>query len=325
MFLRYSHDGNSGFGNALTSGDPSNWPINRNWADQSIIGLTSSLTPTIVNDIRFQYNYWNNHNDQSGPGACNSPCVAGGTIPNLFGGAPLAFPNVFTFLGSNMPAIGPNFNAPQGRNTRRFELVEALSWQKGIASVQVRWRPESHQVCWSVGLLHPHVRGRILAGLRSGVIPAAFLAAFPGLPTVLHSDLDAQFLPVLNINSSIFSGVGVGKVSLPGAYDYEKNKHYDQWRMYFQDVWKIRPNSNPQLRSGVECSNRFLQLRFAEAGLPVAHFGDRFRQSRTDEEQLNRISACGRLLLEPVQEQQDRHSRRRRNLLGQHPGLLQAA
>ena len=27
--------------------------------------------------------------------------------------------------------VGPNFNAPQGRNTRRFEVVEALSWQKG--------------------------------------------------------------------------------------------------------------------------------------------------------------------------------------------------
>ena len=30
-----------------------------------------------------------------------------------------------------MPAIGPNFNAPQGRNTRRFELIESLTWQKG--------------------------------------------------------------------------------------------------------------------------------------------------------------------------------------------------
>ena len=65
LFLRYSHDGNAGFGQSLISGDPSSWPHNTNWADQGIIGLTSALTPTIVNDLRFQYNYWGNNNDQA--------------------------------------------------------------------------------------------------------------------------------------------------------------------------------------------------------------------------------------------------------------------
>src|SRR5689334_15996968 len=48
LFLRFSHDGNSGFGQSLEFGDPSNWPHNTNWADQSIIGITSTLTPTVV-------------------------------------------------------------------------------------------------------------------------------------------------------------------------------------------------------------------------------------------------------------------------------------
>jgi hypothetical protein len=119
MFVRYSHDGNNGFSQSLEFGDPSNWPHNRNWADQSIIGITTVFTPALVNDLRLQYNYWNNHNDQAVASDCSLPCVAG------------SLPNIFYFYGSNFPAVGPNFNAPQARNTRRYELVETLSWQKG--------------------------------------------------------------------------------------------------------------------------------------------------------------------------------------------------
>lgn len=125
LFLRISSDINSGFGQALEFGDPSNWAHNTNNASQAIIGLTSSLTPTIVNDLRFQYNYWGNHSLPAVSGDCSAPCVSTG------------LPNVFTFLGGNTPAIGPNFNTPQGRNTRRFELIEAFSWQKGSTGLSL--------------------------------------------------------------------------------------------------------------------------------------------------------------------------------------------
>ena len=230
LFLRYSHDGNAGFGQSLEFGDPSNWPHNTNWADQAIIGLTSSLTPTIVNDLRFQYNYWNNHNNQSVASDCGGPCVAG------------TLPNIFTFVGGNMPAIGPNFNAPQARNTRRFELVETLSWQKGSHRFKFGGdlNPTKSAGLW--GFCTPLCAGAFsptyLTGLFGASAPAIFPAAFKGIKT----DADALNLPVLNLGASIFSGTGVGVVSLPGAYDYDQNKHYDQWRMYFQDVWKIRSN-----------------------------------------------------------------------------------
>jgi hypothetical protein len=245
IFLRYSHDGNAGFGQSLEFGDPSNWPHNTNWADQAIIGLTSSFTPTIVNDLRFQYNYWNNHNQQSVASDCSLPCVAG-LVPNPAGGT-VTMPNVFTFFGSNMPAVGPNFNAPQGRNTRRFELVDVISWQKGAH----RWKfggdlnPTKSAGLWGfctplcVGAFSPdYTRAALVGALGT----PTFNALFPTLPVTLKSDADVLNLPVLNINSSIFSGIGVGGVSLPAAYDYDQNKHYDQWRMYVQDVWKIRPN-----------------------------------------------------------------------------------
>jgi hypothetical protein len=234
LFIRYSHDGNSGFGQSLEFGDPSNWPHNTNWADQSIIGLTSSLTPTIVNDARFQFNYWNNHNNPAVASDCSAPCVAG------------SLPNVFTFLGSNQQAIGPNFNAPQGRNTRRFEFVDTLSWQKGSHRFKFGGdlNPTKSAGLWGfctpmcVGAFSPTYVRAALAGLP----PAVVGALFPTLPTQLKTDADVLNLPVLNIGSSIFSGVGVGNVSLPGAYDHNENEHYNQYRVYFQDVWKIREN-----------------------------------------------------------------------------------
>src|SRR5262249_46918492 len=56
-FLRYTHDGNRAFApndgrnNAL----PSGWSRLTNWADQSVSGLTSVLSPRLVNDLRFSY------------------------------------------------------------------------------------------------------------------------------------------------------------------------------------------------------------------------------------------------------------------------------
>ena len=235
LFFRYSHDGNAGFGQSLEFGDPSNWPHNTNWADQAIIGLTTSLTPTIVNDARFQYNYWNNHNTPAVGSDCTAPCVAG------------SLPNVFYFQGSNQQAIGPNFNAPQGRNTRRFEFVDTLSWQKGSHRFKFGGdlNPTTSAGLWGfctpmcVGAFSPTFTRAALVGALG---QPTFNALFPTLPTQLKTDADVLNLPVLNLNSSIFSGVGVGGVSLPAAYDYDQNKNYNQYRAYFQDVWKVRPN-----------------------------------------------------------------------------------
>jgi hypothetical protein len=234
MFLRYSHDGNNGFGQSLEYGDPSNWPHNTNWADQAILGITSALTPSIVNDVRFQYNYWNNHNLQAVASDCSAPCVAG------------SLPNIYTFLGGNMPAVGPNFNAPQGRNTRRFELIEGLSWQKGNHRLKfgADLNPTSSAGLW--GFCTPMCVGAFsptyLQGIFGPYYPVLQPYLWPKISNVLTSDAQVVNLPVLNIGSSIFSGIGVGDVSLPGAYDYNQGKAYNQYRAYFQDIWKVRPN-----------------------------------------------------------------------------------
>ena len=231
LFLRYSHDGNGGFGPALTFGDPSNWPHNVNWADQSIFGITTILSPTIVNDLRFQYNYWNNHNLPAVPSDCSGPCTAG------------VLPNVVFFVGTNQQAVGPNLNSPQGRNTRRFELNDSLSWQKGNHRMKFGGdlNPTYSAGLW--GFCTPMCLGAVSPTLIRGILPPSLVSLlFPTLPTTLTSDAQVLNLPVFNLTPSIFSGVGVGNVPLPAGYDYGQNKNYDQFRAYFQDVWKIRPN-----------------------------------------------------------------------------------
>jgi hypothetical protein len=229
LFVRFSHDGNSGFGQSLEFGDPSNWAHNINWADQSIVGITSTLKPTVVNDLRFQYNYWNNHNTQAVGSDCQAPCVAG------------SLPNVFTFFGSNMPAVGPNFNAPQGRNTRRFEIIESLIWQKGSHRLKFGGdlNPTKSAGLW--GFCTPMCVGAYSPSYIRATFGPLTSTFFPTLPTVLKTDADILNLPVLNINSSIFSGIGVGAVSTPAPYGYDSQRYYDQYRAYFQDTWKITP------------------------------------------------------------------------------------
>ena len=229
LFLRYSHDGNAGFGQSLEFGDPSNWAHNTNWSDQAILGLTSTLTSALVNDFRFQYNYWGNHNTQAGSSDCTAPCIGG------------SLPNVFTFFGSNMPAVGPNFNAPQGRNSRRFELVESLIWQKGAHRFKFGGdlNPTKSAGLW--GFCTPMCVGAYSPTYIRSKFGSLTSTYFPTLPTVLTSDADVLNLPVLNIASSIFSGIGVGAVSTPAPYGYDSQRYYDQYRAYFQDTWKISP------------------------------------------------------------------------------------
>jgi hypothetical protein len=252
LFLRYSHDGNAGFGQSLLSGDPSSWPHNTNWADQGIIGLTSSLTPTIVNDLRFQYNYWGNTNGQAVAADCTSPCVAG------------SLPSIDIFVGGGPGPVGPNFNAPQGRNTRRFEAVEAFSWQKGSHRLKFGgdFNPTGSIGLW--GFCTPMCTGAFSPTYLKNI---GLASLFPSAPASLTNANQILNLPVFNYPASIFSGVGVGSPSLPGAYDYRQNIGYNQYRAYAQDVWKVKPNFT--LNYGLAWN---AQTGFYPSGVPLPQY-----------------------------------------------------
>ena len=57
LFVRYSHDGNNNSGPFGIAVPPSNFVANKNWSDQSLLGFTSVLSPSVVNDLHFSYWY----------------------------------------------------------------------------------------------------------------------------------------------------------------------------------------------------------------------------------------------------------------------------
>lgn len=235
LFVRYSHDGNTGIGPALTpNSDPSNWADNINWSDQGIIGLTSILTPNIVNDVRVQYDYWSNKNLQTSAGVCSLPCVAG------------SLPTINTILGANI-SVGPNLDAPQARQTRRGELNDSLSWQKGSHRIKFGGDIDRARTAGLWGFCTPFctnlVSPEFLLGTFTRFYGAATMAAlFPTLPSVLHSDADIVNLPIYSTPSSIFNGVGVGQDATPAPYNYGQNLYENQYRAYVQDTWKVKQN-----------------------------------------------------------------------------------
>ena len=98
-----------------------------------------------------------------------------------------SLPNIFTFVGGNAPSIGPNFNAPPGRNTRRFEIVEGLSWQKGSHRLKFGGdlNPTYSNGLW--GFCTPMCVGAFSPTDLKGIWfpPALVGLLFPTLPTTL--------------------------------------------------------------------------------------------------------------------------------------------
>ena len=228
LFARYSHDGNNGFGQVFSpQASPSNWVRNLNWADQSIIGITSTLTPRIVNDTRIQYMYWSNHNSQPNASDCVEPTCIGAGLPGL-----LAI--IGTNLGYGSSAIGINPNAPQTRNTRRYEVNEALTWQLGNHRVKFGGDITRAGNTGQWGFCTPYCEGVLGPGF------SAFGVTAPSTPITKTSDF--YNLPFYSLSSGIFTGIGVGTSSQPPPYRRDESTYESQYRAFVQDTWKLRPN-----------------------------------------------------------------------------------
>ncbi len=214
MFLRYSHDGNNGFGPRSGATLPSNWLVNRNWADQSIMGVTSTLSATLVNDFRFAYHYWNNRNLHPTANEC-AGCLGLG-LPEM------------SIAGTNV-RFGNTSNGPQGRDIRRYNIVNNMTWQRGTHRLRFGGSYENmpFRGFWAFGdpaagqLWGPDI-------MAANRIP---LAAF-GLPSTFTTNADVLRLPL-----AVFA-IGVGDPSQPPPYNKDKAGNNRRYHFYFQDTWK---------------------------------------------------------------------------------------
>jgi len=226
LFARYSHDQNKGFGpqSATLLPLPSNWLQNKNFSDQSVLGVTSVFTPTLTNDFRFNYTYWQNRNLFADENTC----------PSCLG---LGFPEFNTTVGANNFRVGNTQNATQGRDLRRFTFVDTLTWQKGSHRMRFGTELEHAPGTGFWGFCDPGCVGVFMPeGVRNTIGAALTAAIFPNLPTVIRTNDDLLKLPFAG------ASVGVGDPSQPPPYNVDKAKPNNRYRFFAQDTWKVKPN-----------------------------------------------------------------------------------
>jgi hypothetical protein len=239
LFARYSHDGNLGFG-PYGGAQPlqSSWSSNNNWSDQSVIGVTSLLTPNVVNDVRVFYHWWRSLVEIASASQCPAPCVGQGLTSLVAGGSGGA-----GMVGSSTFYAGASDNSPQPRQERSYEIVDNLSWQKGAHRIKFGFDYErivtnnDWEFC-SLGCAGVYSPETTLAQANPGLL-AQYL---PNLPRKVSSTADLLALPVFNTSASIYSGIDMGHGNFPGPYQRSTYNHNDRPRFYVGDVWKVSPN-----------------------------------------------------------------------------------
>jgi len=222
LFARYSHDGNAGLGPAGSQQLPSHWLRNTNWSDQSLLGVTSVLKSTLVNDFRFSYQYWQNRN--LFPSSSDCPDCVG-----------LGFPEV-AVTGTNV-TIGDTSNATQGRDLRKYNVTDSLSWQRGSHSLHFGGEIEHAPGTGFWGYCDPACTVVAPPELVRSSVPAALVAAlFPTLPTKIATNADFLNLPFLG------GVVGIGDPSQPPPYNVDQAKVNNRYRVYAADSWRVKPS-----------------------------------------------------------------------------------
>jgi len=221
LFARYSHDGNSGFGPNGGARPQSNWLRNKNWSDQSLLGVTSSFTSTVVNDFRFGYQYWQNRNLFPTTNEC-ADCIG------------LNLPEV-SVSGTNI-VIGNTSNATQGRDLRRYNITDTVNWQKGTHGIKFGGEIEHAPGTGFWGYCDPACTQVAPPELVRANVPAALVGAlFPNLPTSIRTTADFLNLPFLG------GVVGIGDPSQPPPYNVDKAKVNNRYRLFAQDSWRVTP------------------------------------------------------------------------------------
>ncbi len=219
LFARYSHDGNGSFG-PRGSGMPSNWVKNKNWADQSMLGWTSTPKSSMVNDLRFAYTFWSNRNLDAPAADC----------PNCLG---LGGPQI-TVDGAGF-RIGNQSDSPQGQISRHYILTDNFSWQKG--SHRIRLGGEFDHVALD-GFYAFDSPGQI--NLYSPEEVLAYNASVPAnkqipIPTTFNTLNDILSLPLRNFE------VGVGDSRQPPPFQADQANSSTRYHFYVQDTWKMTP------------------------------------------------------------------------------------
>jgi hypothetical protein len=220
--LRYSHDGNNGYAPPGGGDLPSDWVVNKNWADSGVFALTSTLSPSMTNEFRYSYTYWSNANEPPTAAQCPAPCLG------------LGMPN-FSLVGVSNFTIGNATNAPQTRVLRRHIFADNISKTKGAHSMKfgAYWE-------YQIGVGTYAYAAPAAAELYSPEIVQYFNSQVPApfqisIPSSFNTINDILQLPVAGFE------MGVGDINQPPSYDHGAADHDNTMHFYWEDAWRVKP------------------------------------------------------------------------------------
>ena len=257
FFTRYTHDRNSAFALLGPVSLPSGWSRRVNRADQAVAGLTSVLSPRIVNDLRFAYFSTPVDVTPATADDCNN-CFGLGATRTTVQNAGMAFGTAGGFTSTG----------------RRLQLTENLVWQKGNHSLRAGFDWE-----------HNESRGVTVAP------PSGEITVFP--PSVVRQEapqipLPASFTTVEDILQlplrSFSITVGSGTILWPGLPRRASDRSLSA---VFRRHVARRPPSHRELRARIFIRAECIQPRLGEAGTAGANSRDsRFESSPGRDAQL---------------------------------------
>jgi hypothetical protein len=253
LFARYSHDGNTNSGPFGTPVPPSNFVSNENWVDQQLVGITSVLSSSLVNEFRFSHFYWQNRNEPAQcTGDVNGNCIGAGG-PEIF------------YLNSVNFALGNNFNSPQGRDLHRYPVSNNTTWQKADHQVKFggTWEHIDSVGYW--GFFDP-ARAYLLSPDALAAINPALPALF-GLPDgKIHTQDDLKKLPVVAFL------MGIGDRAQP-SYNLDQARGNDRFHLYVQDSWRATPDLTLNFGLGWEHETNVLNYDLQKPALLAPIYG----------------------------------------------------
>jgi hypothetical protein len=221
-FVRYSHDGSrdftavNGTSSTIANTYPSGWVRDLTWADQSLMGITSILRPTLVNDFRFSYFFYSD--DALPAQQADCPGCLGIGAPTITVGSP----PVLT-LGQSTTTLYP---------ARRFELNDSMAWQHGVhrARFGVDWehnRGGSLQWAYQPATLTLFSPDQVRT-YNASVPPSLQIP----LPSTFNTVGDILQLPLQSVT------VGIGDPRVREA-NGSLVRTWNTERLYVQDTWRL--------------------------------------------------------------------------------------
>jgi hypothetical protein len=218
-FLRYTHDGNRAFAplNGGLSLLPSAWSRSTNWVDQTLTGITSVVSPSLVNDLRFSYFFVSSPETPASAEDCPR-CVG-------LGAARVSIQDAGVMLGKarTLSFVG-----------RRYQLTESLMWQR-----------ESHRLGFGFDWEHATNSSQAInadPAILNLYSPREVRQFNATAPPVAQIVLPSSFLTlddILRLPLKSFS-TGVGP-ALSLQRGFRKYRVMDLYRLYAADTWRITP------------------------------------------------------------------------------------